>query len=193
MGYGEGNFTEMLLQEGKQVDIIEGAELLASEAKSKFKERVNVFHSLFSEFRPTEKYDAILATNILEHVENPIDVLNCIKHWLSPTGKVLITVPNSESIHRRLAVLMGIQPQLDTLSPRDHLVGHLRVYNKVTLTNDIESADLKIQEMTGFVLKVLPNSMMSEMSNGLLSAFHTISPQIDPTLLANLGAVVTKK
>lgn len=190
LGFGEGNFTDYLINSGKSVEIIEGAEMLVEQARAKYQDKVKVHHALFSEFVPKEKFKYILATNILEHVEDPVDVLKCIKKWLAPDGMILITVPNSESIHRRLAVLMGIQPQLDTLSARDHLVGHLRVYNSKSLEKDINLADLRIEHLTGFVLKVLPNSMMKGMSDELLLAMHDISPQLDPTILANLGAVV---
>jgi len=192
MGYGEGNFTEKLVSDGIRSDIVEGAELLVNEARSKYGSRVGIYHSMFNEFVPEEKYDVVLATNILEHVEDPVSVLRCIHNWLNPDGKVLITVPNSESLHRRLAVLMDLQPALDTLSPRDHIVGHLRVYSSDSLNADIIEAGFDIAEEVGFTLKVLPNSMMSEWPENLCLAMHDISPQLPRNFTANIGAVVTK-
>ncbi len=193
MGYGEGNVTRQLLAAGMKVDIIEGAELLVNNAREIFGDSVNVHHGLFSDFQPTIAYDVILATNILEHVADPVDTLDCIKKWCGSDTKVVVTVPNAESIHRRLAVLMGIQPTLETLSPRDHLVGHMRVYSFDRLHQEVSKAGFEIVEQKGFLLKVLPNSMMKGMSPELVQALYHIADQLDIRTLADMGVVLKLK
>lgn len=190
LGYGEGNVTRQLLAAGKQVDIIEGAELLVNKARKIYGSSVNVHHALFSDFKPSQPYDVIVATNILEHVEDPIETLKCIRKWARSKTKIFVTVPNAESIHRRLAVLMGIQPKLDTLSPRDHLVGHRRVYSLDLLKEHVESCGFKIVAQQGFLMKVLPNSMMKDFQPGLIQAFYDISVQFDIRYLADIGVVL---
>jgi 2-polyprenyl-3-methyl-5-hydroxy-6-metoxy-1,4-benzoquinol methylase len=190
MGFGEGNVTRQLLEAGMHVDIIEGAELLASSARKLYGDSVRVHHALFSEFRPTHEYDAILATNILEHVADPAETLASIRQWCGPETRVIVTVPNAESIHRRLAVLMDIQPRLDTLSPRDHLVGHQRVYDMDSLTKEVQEAGFEIVGQKGFLLKVLPNSMLKDMSPALVDALYAISDQLDIRYLADMGIVL---
>ena len=193
MGYGEGNVTRQLLAAGMKVDIVEGAELLVNSARKTYGTTVGVHHALFGDFRPAFDYDAILATNILEHVADPADTLACVRNWCGPDTRVVVTVPNAGSIHRRLAVLMGIQPTLDTLSPRDHLVGHLRVYDFDQLQQEVSDAGFEIVEQKGFLLKVLPNSMMKEMSLELIQALYAISDQLDIRTVADMGVVLNKK
>ena len=190
MGFGEGNVTRQLLTAGMKVDIIEGAELLVDNAREIYGDSVRVHHALFTEFRPDCEYDTILATNILEHVSNPADTLACVRKWCGPNTRVVVTVPNAGSIHRRLAVLMGIQPTLDTLSPRDHLVGHMRVYDFEQLTREVTAADFQIIDQKGFLLKVLPNSMMKSMSTELVQALYAIADQLDIHYLADMGVVL---
>jgi 2-polyprenyl-3-methyl-5-hydroxy-6-metoxy-1,4-benzoquinol methylase len=190
MGFGEGNVTRQLLEARMRVDIIEGAELLVDRARKQYGDKVQVHHALFSEFRPAHAYDAILATNILEHVADPAETLASIRQWCSPQTRVVVTVPNAESIHRRLAVLMGIQPRLDTLSPRDHLVGHQRVYDMDGLAQEVEKAGFEIVEQKGFLLKVLPNSMLKDMPPALIDALYAISDQLDVRYLADMGVVL---
>ena len=190
LGYGEGNVTKELLSVKASVEIIEGAKLLVDEARKKYRSNVTVHHSLFSEFVPSKPYDVILATNILEHVSEPVQTLDHIKRWCSPETYLVITVPNSESIHRRLAVLMGIQPKLNTLSKRDHLVGHQRVYNYNELIKEVTDAGFSLIESKGFLLKVLPNSLLSELPDDLIEAFYSISSQLDFKMLADIGVVL---
>lgn len=193
MGYGEGNLTKELLDEGCNVDIVEGAELLTIQAKERFGSSINIYHSLFSEFIPPRNYDFILATNILEHVDNPSETLKNIGNWCSSSTKVILTVPNSDSIHRRLSVIMGIQESNDTLSPRDYIVGHQRVYSYEKLIAEVNLAGFDVIAQKGFLLKILPNSMMKDMSKDLVEAFYKIADQIDIRYTADIGILLEKR
>jgi hypothetical protein len=87
---------------------------------------------------------------------------------------------------------MGLQNELDSLSNRDLLVGHQRVYSIDTLSKDFIEAGLTIKEKSGFFLKVLPNSMMLNYSNDLINALNLISESIPSNLLANIAITGTK-
>lgn len=193
LGYGEGNFSSALIKGNHQVTLLEGSSILAEKAKSEFGNKISVIHSLFEDFEATEKYDLILATNILEHVDQPDQILKLIHKWCTKNTKVIASVPNAESLHRRLAVLMGLQPELGTLSPRDHQVGHQRVYTAAALVKQVVASDFQVLEVKGFQLKVLPNSMMAQFSRNLLDAFNNISGQIPPEFLANIAVVLKIK
>jgi hypothetical protein len=109
--------------------------------------------------------------------------------WLQDTGKIIIVVPNQNSLHRQLAVAMGLQPRLDSLSKRDLMVGHQRVYSLEALEEDVRRAGLRPVESVGFFLKVLPNAMMLDYSRELLWALNIISSSLPTHLLANIAVV----
>ena len=192
LGYGEGNISPRLSAAVHRFDVVEGSASLCASARLELGDSCQVHHSLFEDFSPKEPYDLIIATNILEHVDNPSEILSLIHGWLRDGGICLVTVPNAGSIHRRLAVLMGIQSALDELSSRDHLVGHQRVYDLKGVRADVCNAGFVIVEERGFVLKVLPNTLQKTMSPKLLEAFHTISDQIPIDLLANIGLAIRR-
>ena len=87
---------------------------------------------------------------------------------------------------------MGLQPHLDTLSARDLLVGHQRVYSLQTLGEDVRAAGLYPVETMGFFLKVLPNSMMLDYSQALLKALNEVSESLPTDILANIGMFVSR-
>ena len=87
----------------------------------------------------------------------------------------MIIVPNANSIHRQLAVMMGIQETIYEFSPRDYEVGHQRVYDLSKMLSDITSAGFEIIFERGLSLKVLPNGMMTEFPDTLLKALVDIS------------------
>ena len=191
LGYGDGLVTAALYQHGCDLTVIEGAKSLVDVALAKHSD-LNCVDTLFEDYRPVQKFDVIIASHVLEHVDNPQEILALMTSWLSSHGKIIIVVPNRNSIHRQLAVTMGLQPELDTLSSRDILVGHQRVYSFDTLRQDIEAANLVASEETGFFLKVLPNSMMLSYQVALINALNHISPQIPKELLANIAMIVQR-
>jgi 2-polyprenyl-3-methyl-5-hydroxy-6-metoxy-1,4-benzoquinol methylase len=189
MGYGEGNFTHELVARGFKPTVIDGSGLLLEKAKEMYGEKIETGHALFEEYAPEKKFDCVLATHVLEHVDDPVALLLEMKKWIHDKGKIIIIVPNKESIHRQLAVLMKLQPELDTLGARDKLVGHQRVYSLDTLEKDVQAAGLKVSETAGFFLKTLPNSMMLQYSPELIKALNEISPLLPKNLMANIGLI----
>lgn len=192
MGYGTGCITTELLNAGLNVELVEGSPLLSDIARERHPGLV-VHTDLFESFQAPEPYDSVLALHVLEHVDDPVNLASHINGWLKPGGTLTAVTPNKESLHRRLAVLMNIQPELETLSERDHLVGHKRVYSLDTLSNDLRAAGFEIADAFGYFLKVLPNAQLLGSSAELLSALNAISPELEPSLLANIGISARKR
>jgi|LakMenE01Jun11ns_1017448.scaffolds.fasta_scaffold9910173_3 2-polyprenyl-3-methyl-5-hydroxy-6-metoxy-1,4-benzoquinol methylase len=193
MGIGESNITKILIRQKKNIDIVEGSKKLIENARLKYKNKINFHHSLFEDFIPKKKYDLILATNILEHVKNPNLILKLLHKWCSKNTFVAITVPNSESIHRRLAVHMGLQKRQDSLSPRDLIVGHQRVYSSKKITKQIKKNHFRILKKAGFLLKILSNEQLLKLNKNLTEALYKISDDLSPELMADLAFIVKKK
>jgi len=191
LGYGDGLVTAALAKAGCTLTLVEGAKILVDRARMKHPE-VECIHSLFEEFHAPPSYDLVLASHVLEHVDDPQAILSLMSSWLNETGRIIAVVPNRNSLHRQLAVVMGLQPTPDSLSKRDHLVGHQRVYSLQTLEQDIVSAGLSVIDSCGFFLKVLPNSMMLDYSRELLWGLNAISAYLPKDLLANIAVIVAK-
>lgn len=186
MGYGTGCITKELLDAGLHVEIVEGSPMLADIARERHP-GLTVHTDLFESFTPDKPYDAVLALHVLEHVDDPVGLASHVRKWLRPGGTLTAVTPNKDSLHRRLAVLMELQPELTTLSERDQLVGHQRVYGIDTLRHDLESAGFEVLNEFGYFLKMLPNSMMLDFSAELLGACNMISTEIPASMLANIG------
>lgn len=192
LGFGEGILASGLVSAESTMDVIEGSQVLAIHAKKELPRNVTVHNCMFEEFAPTHLYDCVVATNVLEHVDDPTFLLARIKDWITDDGVAIVTVPNAQSLHRLLAVEMGIQKSVYELSQRDHLVGHQRVYDMSALLDQVMSVGLRIQERRGFVLKITSNAQQSTFSPEFLNACHSISPLLPPELLANIGLLLTK-
>lgn len=192
LGFGEGIITRMMLGARRSLTVVEGSQILHVALQREFGTDLTAIHALFEEFSPDAPFDAVVASHILEHVDYPVALLRRIRTWLAPGGRLIVVVPNKESLHRRLAVLMKLQPKLDSLGARDKLVGHQRVYSHETLATDLKAGGFEVAETTGFFLKPVANSMMLDYSPELLAAMNEIGSQLPKELLANIGVVATR-
>lgn len=192
LGCGDGDWIPYMIERFGHSYVVEASEKLLSHVVAVNGANVTVYKSFFEEFTPPEgfKFNTIIATHVLEHVDDPMLVLRRCREWLAPEGTVLIIVPNANSIHRQLAVLMGIQKTIYDLSPRDYEVGHQRVYDMAMMRRDIASAGFEIIFERGLFLKVLPNSMMTEFSDTLLKAMVDVSDNMPSEWMANIAFLV---
>lgn len=194
LGLGDGLFLEAF-HDHPDFTILEGSELLAEFGTKKIESQgwhPRVIHTFFENYEPSEQVDVIIASHVLEHVSNPLQILDLCRKWLKNGGKLIVIVPNKESLHRRLGVKMGLQRELDDLSPRDHAVGHLRVYSLATLAEQIANSGYRITEERGFFTKSLANSQMLHLSPEVIYGLCELSSTLPASMGANVGLVVEK-
>ncbi len=128
------------------------------------------FHeALIEDFFTPERFGTVTMLNVLEHVSDPVAVLQKAASFLEDKGTLLVHVPNAYAINRRLAVLMGTLTECEELSPFDlQIVGHRRSYSLKTLCADVERAGLKVEQTGGVFYKSLSTPQMDWfLKNGL--------------------------
>ena len=157
MGWGAGIVAKALQAAGRDISVVDGSIIFYSTADAI---GIKCHHSLFEDFNPTERYDCVIASFILEHIADPVGLLKRIRGW---TDKLIVVVGNANSYHRQIAVKMGIQEQLDSLSARDVTVGHVRVYDAKTIERDLHDAGWIVTGMRGLGFKPLPNAMLARL------------------------------
>lgn len=193
MGVGDGVWTEKIVNKFGRTHVVDVSEKLLTLFQTRFGARATGFLSFFEDFTPAEgmRFNTVIASHVLEHVQDPIRVLHQMKSWLAPNGRVIVVVPNAESIHRKLAVRMGLLKAVHELGERDFLVGHRRVYDLTILREHVCDAGFQILEEHGLFLKTLPNAMMKDFSLELLSALSGISDELPASLMANIAMVLS--
>ena len=171
LGPAEGVATEKIFSICKDLTLVEGSEAFAEKLKEKFPE-VRIIISLFEDIKINEKFDFIVLGHVLEHVIDPVQILKKCKNLLKPNGKIFAAVPNSNSIHRQAAVLMGLLEKENSLNELDIHHGHRRVYSISEFKNDFIKANLNVRELGGYWLKPVSNKQIEESwSSEMINAF----------------------
>ncbi len=120
MGPAEGVMTALIAEEQREQHVLEGSAVFCEGLRERFPQ-VTVHNCLFEDFTPDAPYDAIVLGHVLEHVVDPVDrSTRLVRSWLAPGGKVFAAVPNSRSLHRQAAVIMGLLAAEDAMSEIDY-------------------------------------------------------------------------
>jgi hypothetical protein len=160
LGPAEGQMTQFLINDFERLTVVEGAKQLIDRIPDY--QNILKINCLFEEFEPDRAYNTIIMEHILEHVENPVELMIRVRSWLAHDGKLLLGVPNGNSIHRLAAVKMGLLKNQCELNKRDLAQGHRRVYVRESLLEDILAAGLSIVSMGGVFFKPLSNQQIQD-------------------------------
>lgn len=191
MGPAEGLMTPLLLTRAGSLTLLEGAEHFCEDLSRRYP-AAKVVHSLFEDYAPEGKFDRIVLGHVLEHVENPVDILRRVSTWLSPKGKVIAAVPNALSIHRQAAVLMGLLPTEHSLNEMDKHHGHRRVFEPASFKAAFAEAGLAIEHFGGYWLKPVSNAQIEKTwTPEMLSAFMVLGEKY-PEIAAEIYVVASK-
>ncbi len=89
-------------------------------------------------------------------------------------GVMIVHVPNSDAINRKLNVIMGSLKSCDELSPFDiNIAGHRRSYNLELLEKEVKKAGLNVVSRGGIFYKLLSTPQMDWfLKNGLWDSGH---------------------
>jgi trans-aconitate methyltransferase len=190
MGCSTGELTSLLAPLSNEYHVVEGSERNIARARERVPSATFV-HSLWEEFKPAGAYSDIVLCNALEHAQDPVALLRRVSDWLSPSGRVHIVVPNSESLHRYAGVAMGILDSTTSLSEGDLRIGHYRVYSVDTLLADLRAAGFSPRHWQGIFLKVLSNRQMLGWDWELIHALHEVGQRF-PAHCAELYVVAER-
>jgi len=181
LGYVDGLWTDVLEPKGFNIDIVEGAIEHCEYARKKYHQntKIKVHHTLFEEYVPTQKYDTIIAGDMIRYLANPIDFLNKIQSWLTDNGILIVTVPNSRSLHRRIGALMNLETTPTSANQRDIEVGNLRSYDRYEFRNLLLSSGYKISALHGCFLKPLSSQQIESWTDDMLNAWLLLGDELE--------------
>ena len=158
LGSHEGSFTQLLLPFFDDITCLEASAVAIERARQRLGDRVTFVHGLIESARVPDRYDDVVMTHVLEHVDDPVAVLRRINdEWLSDGGRLFVVVPNANAPSRQIAVHMGLIDHAAAVTPAEAEHGHRRTYALDTLERDAVAAGLTVVHRSGIFFKALAN------------------------------------
>jgi len=158
LGSFKGDFTRRLLPHFEDITCVEASDDAIAVAKKALGDKVKIIHSLFETVTLPSKYDNIILTHVLEHLDDPVSVLKRINdEWLSDNGRFFLVCPNANAPSRQIAVKMGLISHNAAVTPAETAHGHKITYTLDTLERDAKTAGLHVINRSGIFFKALAN------------------------------------
>ena len=158
LGSFKGDFTRRFLEHFTDITCVEASAMAISEARRRHGDRVTFVHSLFETAVLPRRYDNIVLTHVLEHLDDPVKVLRRINdEWMADGGRLFLVCPNANAPSRQIAVKMGLIGHNAAVTPAEAEHGHRRTYALDTLERDATAAGLKVVHRSGIFFKALAN------------------------------------
>ncbi|MBI1753948.1 MAG: class I SAM-dependent methyltransferase [Acidobacteria bacterium] len=158
LGSFKGDFTRRLLDHFEDITCVEASDAGIEAARQRIDGRVQLVHASFESVRLPRRYDNIMLTHVLEHLDDPVLVLRRInEEWLADQGRLFLVCPNANAPSRQIAVKMGLISSNAAVTEGEADHGHRRTYSLDTLERDAVAAGLKVVHRSGIFFKALAN------------------------------------
>jgi 2-polyprenyl-3-methyl-5-hydroxy-6-metoxy-1,4-benzoquinol methylase len=166
LGSFKGDFTKRLIPYFKDITCVEASDEAIEEAVKSLNTPVEYYNSLFEELVLPRKYDNIILTHVLEHIDDAVGLLKRINdEWLSENGRLFLVCPNADAPSRQIAVKMGLITHNCAITPAEAAHGHCITYSLDTLERDAKAARLNVVYRSGIFFKALANFQWDRLLN----------------------------
>ena len=166
LGSFKGDFTKRLIPYFDNITCVEASDEAIKIAKQNLNHDIEYFNSLFENVDLRKKYDNIILTHVLEHIDDPVGLLSRIKNeWLSENGKLFLVCPNANAPSRQIAVKMGLITHNSAITPAEAEHGHRITYTLDTLERDAKFGGLNTIYRSGIFFKALANFQWDQLLN----------------------------
>ena len=197
LGCFEGEFTKRLEGVFNDITCVEASDNAMQIARSKIP-GAKFHNDIFETVNLPGQYDNIFMTHVLEHVDDPVEVLKRVNNeWLSDSGRFFLVCPNANAPSRQIAVKMGLISHNSAVTPAEEEHGHRCTYSLDTLERDARLAGLKIVKRQGIFFKALANFQWDRLlqtdiiSDEFLEGCYELG-QVYPDLCASICLVCEK-
>ncbi len=146
LGPATGHMTRVLRDRGCTVVGIEVDPEMANQA-AEFAERVivgNLDELDLDEELGSDRFDVIVAADVLEHLTDPLSALRRLRRFLAADGSFVISLPNIAHGSVRIALLQG-HFNYRNVGLMD--VTHLRFFTRESIDELLDEADLAVAQV----------------------------------------------
>ena len=190
LGCATGLMTAYLADGGARVTGIDRSDAYLDRARARLGDRATLIRAGLAEpgweALAGGGFDHVLLCNLVHELPDPVDLLRRAAGLLAPDGLVHLSLQNPDSIHRLVAVEMGLIEDVREVSARGDRFGTLGLWGVDDLARLAREAGLGVVAWEGVMLKPLPNGMMAELPPEVLDGFERAARHLPAHCAMNL-------
>jgi SAM-dependent methyltransferase len=164
LGVGHGYSTRIFGSHFDRHVIIDGSPKIIEKFRLENPDlKADIVEGFFEEFDTDELFDVICMGFVLEHADDPEVLIRRFTRFLKPGGSLFVTVPNAESMHRRIAFAAGIMQDMFALGAGDLQLGHQQLFSVASLTALFERCGLDVVVSEGLFFKPFTTGQIQQL------------------------------
>lgn len=142
---GQGTFSLLLAEAGYDVTAVDIQEDFLRYARKKHTHGTfRTVHANLMEFRDAQRFDCVLAGEVIEHVAYPRELLRSLRENLRPGGICVITTPNGADFSSTLPTFSEVKDVSALIPKQFHWGDHLFLYTDGELRGLLEEAGFEV-------------------------------------------------
>lgn len=162
-------FTDLA---GMQITVVEPSSVFAANAGQLAEERcgVEVIEGYVEDLPARSGFDMIIVSCLLHEVDDPQALLAAVRRLCGPATVVHVNVPNSRSLHRLLAVAMGLMAAPGDRSDTQRRMQQRATYDTAGLTAELDRAGFVVDDRGSLFVKPFTHAQMQQLvDNGFMT------------------------
>jgi 2-polyprenyl-3-methyl-5-hydroxy-6-metoxy-1,4-benzoquinol methylase len=190
LGCATGLMTAHLAGQGARVTGVDRSGDYLARARTRLGDRAVLVEAVLDapgwEDLTGDGFDHVLLCNLVHELPDPVELLRRAAALLAPGGLVHLSLQNPDSIHRLVALEMGLIGDLREISARGERFATRAIWDAEALAELVGEAGLDVVAREGVMLKPLPNAMMAELPPEVLDGFERAARHLPAHCAMNL-------
>ena len=178
LGSATGALTQRLVGQQRRITCVERSPAYVARARARGLPGVGLCECAIEEFVPPGQFDHILAINVLHEIPGRAALLDRIRAMLAPQGRLHVTLPNPESLHRLSALGAGLIDDLCAPSLRGQRFQTIALQFADDAAAEMARHGLAERSRQGVLVKPLPNAVMERLSDPLIEAWNDLAQHL---------------
>ena len=153
---------------GQETVVVEPTAVFADDARrlAHARPEVTVLEALLEEAPAQalgEPFDMVVVSGLLHEVPDPQRLLQAVRRTCRAGGVVHVNVPSAGSLHRLLAVAMGLIADPAAESETQRLLQQRHVYDAAGLERELAAAGFRVRERGSILVKPFTHTQMQRL------------------------------
>ncbi len=171
LGCATGLMTSLLVDTGARFTSVDRYDAYLQRARARALPRTTWIEGDVLDVGVDSPVDHAIVSDLLHELPDPGALLARCAGWLGAGGLLHLTVPNPNSLHRLVAMEMGVLGRVDELSENSLGLGHVGHLDATTVLDLAGRAGLTCLHREGVMVKPLPNAAMAELPSDVVEGF----------------------
>ena len=176
LGCASGLMTSIMAERDVTIDAVERTPAYHERATARGLANATFHLADIDDYASGHRYEHVVIAHVINELPDPLAVLRRMREqFLAPGGLVHITVTNPRSLHRLIAVDMGLLEGLAALSDRGKALSTVEIFDGEALEALGADAGLTCVHREPLFLKPLTNAQLEALPEDVIAGLEKVA------------------